>query len=284
MRSVTLAGGRLSTSRLGFGTSSLHHLRSAAARAELLRGCFDLGVRYFDTAPLYGHELAERELGRFLRGRRGALTVTTKYGIVPSRWMSRSTLLLYPGLALRRLLPQATRATRAPRREYGAELLIASLVQSLRNLATDHVDVLFVHDPPDLPDVLCEETVMALRRARADGKARFIGVSGSAAAGARIALAHPGLVDVLQIDAGDARDWSLLSSAGLAPDVSFGHLRAALLEAAPRSRHAVLHERLALAAAGNPHGVVLCSARTVERMSEIGSRLQELDGLTAGCA
>lgn len=42
---------------------------------------WELGVRHFDTAPLYGHGLAEERLGRGLLGRsRDELTFATKVG------------------------------------------------------------------------------------------------------------------------------------------------------------------------------------------------------------
>lgn len=89
MRGVSLADGRLPSSRLGFGTSSLHHLKTQRERAALLAHCYERGIRHFDSAPLYGHEMAERELGRFIRGRRPDLVVATKFGIEPDPWMRR---------------------------------------------------------------------------------------------------------------------------------------------------------------------------------------------------
>ncbi len=42
---------------------------------------WDGGVRYFDTAPLYGLGLAETRLNRFLRGKpRDAYVLSTKVG------------------------------------------------------------------------------------------------------------------------------------------------------------------------------------------------------------
>ena len=55
--------------RLGLGTAPLAGLfraTDAALAAETLERAYDLGVRYFDTAPLYGSGLAEERLGRAL--------------------------------------------------------------------------------------------------------------------------------------------------------------------------------------------------------------------------
>ena len=44
-----------------------------------------MGIRYFDTAPLYGHGLAEARLGHALRWQpREAFVVSTKVGRVLS--------------------------------------------------------------------------------------------------------------------------------------------------------------------------------------------------------
>ena len=50
----------------------------------LLESAFDVGIRYFDTAPSYGDGVSERRLGRFLKrmpaGQRSQVTVATKFG------------------------------------------------------------------------------------------------------------------------------------------------------------------------------------------------------------
>ena len=56
---------------------------TTAGRLRLLECAFDQGIRHFDTAPLYGMGLAEEVLGRFVRERRGEITLTTKFGLVP---------------------------------------------------------------------------------------------------------------------------------------------------------------------------------------------------------
>ena len=76
-------GTDIEVSRLGFGTSSLHHLLSRRDRRSLLLHAESVGITHFDTAPYYGYGLAERELGLALRDRRSRITVTTKVGLYP---------------------------------------------------------------------------------------------------------------------------------------------------------------------------------------------------------
>ncbi len=46
-----------------------------------MQAAWDLGIRYFDTAPHYGQGIAEQRLGRFLQGKRGeGVVVSTKVG------------------------------------------------------------------------------------------------------------------------------------------------------------------------------------------------------------
>ena len=71
-------------SRLGFGASGIGTLYrdvTEAQAAEVLAAAYGGGMRYFDTAPLYGHGLSELRLGTFLRTiDRKTVTVSTKAG------------------------------------------------------------------------------------------------------------------------------------------------------------------------------------------------------------
>src|SRR5262249_45238387 len=87
---------------------------------------WELGLRYFDTAPLYGVGLAESRLGAVLRGKpRGEFAVSTKVGrlLQPCQSVFRGTPPLRPGglprgAAARRLLRLLTRCGAAlPRGE-----------------------------------------------------------------------------------------------------------------------------------------------------------------------
>ena len=80
---IRLPESHLACTRFGFGTTSLLGLDSEQDRLALLERAFDLGIRHFDTAPYYGYGEAEKVLGRFLKSRREAVTVTTKFGIQP---------------------------------------------------------------------------------------------------------------------------------------------------------------------------------------------------------
>jgi aryl-alcohol dehydrogenase-like predicted oxidoreductase len=125
--------------RLGLGTAPLaglfEQVSPQTARATL-EAAWELGVRYFDTAPLYGSGLAEQRLGEALAGRpRDEFTVSTKVGRV-----------LRPGT------PDQHFAGSPPLRpvfDFSPAGVRASLRESLARLGLDRVDVALLHDPEE---------------------------------------------------------------------------------------------------------------------------------------
>jgi D-threo-aldose 1-dehydrogenase len=183
MDSTALAPG-VTTTRIGFGCAGLMRDPSARKRQSLLTEAFDRGIRHFDVARMYGLGTAERELGRFARGRRDSVVIATKFGIEPAsapgrlarlqgpaRWL----LARYP--ALRGYVKRRSDTFHQPR-HYDAATARLSLHTSLRELQTDYVDVLLVHDPAptdhvDLPDICA-----FLEDARQAGHLRAWGIAG----------------------------------------------------------------------------------------------------------
>ena len=70
--------------RLGFGCAPIGGLFEPVGdqtAESTLEAAWESGIRYFDTAPLYGLGLAEQRLGRFLATKsRDELVVSTKVG------------------------------------------------------------------------------------------------------------------------------------------------------------------------------------------------------------
>ena len=66
----TPQGRRLSLSEFGFGAAPLGNYRRTLTEEECdatLARAWELGVRYYDTAPLYGFGLSEMRVGRLLQ-------------------------------------------------------------------------------------------------------------------------------------------------------------------------------------------------------------------------
>ena len=81
---VPLGRTGLAITRLGFGGASIGGLFAQVTDEDAIgtvRHAWDLGVRSFDTAPLYGYGASERRVGAALRDRpRDAYVLSTKVG------------------------------------------------------------------------------------------------------------------------------------------------------------------------------------------------------------
>jgi D-threo-aldose 1-dehydrogenase len=152
-------------SRLGLGTAPLGGLYAAVSDEDaqaVVDRAWELGIRVFDTAPLYGSGLAERRLGAALRPLpRDELVLSTKVG--------------------RRLVPGKPDAMfagappLAPRFDFSYAGALRSLEQSLERLGLDRVDLVLIHDPDDHYDEALAGAFPALARMRDEGVVRAIG-------------------------------------------------------------------------------------------------------------
>ncbi len=119
------------------------------ATMEAIAAAVDLGINYFDTAPVYGFGHSEEVLGKALAGRRGEVYLATKVGLV---WDDS-------GNVRRHLAPESVRQ---------------EIDDSLRRLGTDHVDLIQVHwNDHETP---IEAVMEVFTEAREQGKVRHFGV------------------------------------------------------------------------------------------------------------
>ena len=157
MRSISLRNTSLVTSPLGFGCASLTSLNDRARAVGLLREAFDAGITHFDVARAYGLGHAEGLVGEFLQGRRDAVTLTTKFGLQPpsggvAAAVAGNRRLLAGAKAILKRIPglEAVARRRAQGMIAGGAFTAAeaerSLVTSLRELRTDYVDLLLLHE------------------------------------------------------------------------------------------------------------------------------------------
>lgn len=165
---VPLGRTAVTVTQLGLGTAPLGNMfRSvdeAVARATVDRA-WDLGLRFFDTAPLYGHGLAERRLGEALCGRsRDKCVVATKVGrlLRANRGPGAPTIFADP--------PPVH-----PVFDFSERATVRSLNESLDRLGLERVDVLHVHDPDDHAAQALAGAFLALRKLRAEGRIRAVG-------------------------------------------------------------------------------------------------------------
>ena len=168
MQTVRLGRTGLEVSVAGLGCGGHSRLGMARGKdvhhaADLVRRALDLGVTFIDTARAYGTEEA---VGLGLRGRRDEAVISTK------AWVARG----------------GGAASAADMARYVDE--------SLRKLATDHVDIFLLHGLGLAEyDHAVQVLVPELKRQQAAGKIRFIGASEQFGADTGHALLAKALVD-----------------------------------------------------------------------------------------
>lgn len=136
-----LKNGGIDFTTLGFGAAPLGNLFRAisedAAQATLQRA-WDAGVRYFDTAPLYGLGLSETRINHFLRGKpRADYVISTKIG----RLFRATSPDKRDGFGKWFDVPARNEIY-----DYSHDGVMRSLEFSLERLGIDHVDILYAHD------------------------------------------------------------------------------------------------------------------------------------------
>ncbi|KAF1717932.1 aldo/keto reductase [Pseudoxanthomonas yeongjuensis] len=161
-----------SISEIGFGAWAIGDAWGRVDDAEAiaaLHAALDAGVDFIDTADVYGDGHSEQLIARVLKERGGDRPfVATKAG---------------------RRLPQQTVAG------YSEENLSAFVDRSLRNLATETLDLLQLHCPPtDL--YYHPEVFERIERLVEQGKIRHYGVSVERVEEALKAIEYPGLASV----------------------------------------------------------------------------------------
>lgn len=136
-----LGNGGVTVTKLGFGTAPLGNLYRAIPdkdAQEILAASWDAGVRYFDTAPLYGLGLSETRLNPFLRGKdRDSYVLSTKIGriLAATRPEQRDGFGKWFDVPARREIY-----------DYTYDGVMRSIEFSLERLGIDRIDILFAHD------------------------------------------------------------------------------------------------------------------------------------------
>lgn len=166
-----LASRAVSVTRLGFGGASIGGLYEPADRAaslDAIERAWDMGLRYFDTAPFYGYGLSERLLGVALEDRpRNEYVLSTKVGRL-----------------LRPVDPTKVTEPDVFVGEFDAEAvfdftragIMRSIEESLERLGLDQIDIALIHDPDDHWRPAIDIAYPTLRQLRDEGVIGAIGV------------------------------------------------------------------------------------------------------------
>ena len=152
MRTTKL--GQLTVSAQGLGCMGMSEWYGATDWDEsiaTINRALDLGVTFIDTADIYGAGHNEVLVGRAIAHRREEVQLATKFGIDRS----------------------AGDAHRVVRGEH--DYVKRSAETSLLRLCVDHIDLYYLHRPPQTAEI--EETVGAMAELVAEGKVRYLGLS-----------------------------------------------------------------------------------------------------------
>ncbi len=155
--------------RTGLGTAPLGGLFEAVSDEtahETFELAWERGIRFFDTAPLYGLGLSEQRLGRFLADKpRDDYVLATKVGRLlredappdpdQSHWAGTPPL--------------------NPVWDFSADGVLRSVDESLERLGLDRIDIVHIHDPDDHYEEALAGAYPALDRLRAEGTVRAVG-------------------------------------------------------------------------------------------------------------
>lgn len=172
----------LNVSEIGFGAWAIGGSwgpQSEADSTAALNRALDLGVNFIDTAAGYGDGKSERIIGGVLRTRRDEVIVATKTPPAAGPW------------------PPSPYCLTSER--YPENYLRENIEQRLRNLGTDRIDLLQLHTWTRAWNRR-PEPFEVLRKLKAEGKVRFIGISTPEQdQNSVIDLMRGGWVDVVQV-------------------------------------------------------------------------------------
>lgn len=145
----------LKASQMGLGCMGMSEFYGATNEEESIRvihKALDLGVTFLDTADAYGPFLNEELVGKAIKGKREAVTLATKFGIVrdPNDPISRGI--------------------------NGKPTYVKSACDaSLKRLGVDFIDLYYLHRVDQSTPI--EDTVGAMGELVKSGKVKYIGLS-----------------------------------------------------------------------------------------------------------
>ncbi|WP_406817361.1 aldo/keto reductase [Mycobacterium sp. M23085] len=152
MRRTDLGGLDVSAQGLGcMGMSEYYGASDWDTSIATIHRAIELGVTLFDTADQYGSGHNEVLVGRGIAGQRDSVQIATKFGIDRSSGDDRRVYRGDPPYVKR------------------------SCESSLLRLGIDHIDLYYLHRPPQNAEI--EDTVGAMGELVTEGKVRFLGLS-----------------------------------------------------------------------------------------------------------
>jgi D-threo-aldose 1-dehydrogenase len=124
----------------GTGLGNMYRAVDTDVAIATVQAAYDSGVRYFDTAPVYGYGVSEIRLGQAIKALpRQDIVISSKigYDLVPIRPEEQTPQLwVKPGLYRAEF-------------DYSRDAVMRSIEGTLKRLGTDHVEMISIHDPDE---------------------------------------------------------------------------------------------------------------------------------------
>jgi len=196
---------------LGFGGAGLTNIGSYTVIKELLNTAYEMGIRHFDTAPLYGRGYSEVLFGKCLKEKRKELSITTKFGLGDNYETGNIPIQLL--LRINQAVKYARRISKSGNakaqsvfqydhfRRINKDMIEQSFARSLMRLKTDYIDFYLLHE--GLPAYLSDEALFFLTELRKKGYVRFLGIGSTIANIRTLKTEELAEWDVLQYEARD---------------------------------------------------------------------------------
>jgi D-threo-aldose 1-dehydrogenase len=160
--------------RIGLGTASLGNFLEAMtdeAAIEVMQRALAAGITYFDTAPMYGHGLAERRVGQAIVDMpRDQLVLSTKVGRLLREGAPPDESQYYRGVPFYKDVPSA-----GPVWDFSYEGIRTSVAESAERVGVERFDILHLHDPDDHFDEASTTGFEGLAALRSEGLVSAIG-------------------------------------------------------------------------------------------------------------
>jgi len=182
-------------SKLIFGTAKLHNIFSKRERIRILNLAVDAGFSHFDTSPLYGFGMAEKDIGELLK-LYPELTLTSKYGLFGPGRKDKLNFEVYAQKSIGKIFP----AVSTVKRNFEIDFAKMSLEASLVRINRDYIDIYLLHEPPKNLQNL-DETYQFLLDAKSQGLIRSFGVAGKWDVIEHFRHNAPEILEVIQMEA-----------------------------------------------------------------------------------
>lgn len=169
----------LDVTAFGFGTAPIGNIFreiDEATSDAMIQHAWDKGVRYFDTAPMYGHGLSELRTGQSLRWKnRDDFILSSKVGRILKP--ARRGDINYE--------PWTNAAPFTMHFDYSYDGVMRSFEDSLQRMALERMDICFIHDidvftrgdeQPEVFKQAMDGAWKALESLREQGLVKAIGV------------------------------------------------------------------------------------------------------------